>query len=829
MCDPKSECDANDEKPKNHHSEKCQCSTCISRCSFTESMQQHVPATNGMMQSHATMQKDTGPIVLRSRRVLSSSQIENISNLEASSTVHESCRNMKNIIHVAADACGKKSGLDYITAAKGSLTPILAVHDQLGNPINLNVSLLTEGGDSSECPEVDTKMNPHSNINKNVLWNGGYLKEHSVGQLITFSRRAKLKQDAGERTPDRNLKTVDKQNASSRCSSHVIGANFICEDSSQKCIFEDQVNISPILLENCVVPPLQVETTNEMANFKGDVTSDCTAEVCTGSKIKQKSKTISKSLTSVDTCKEPSKELLAPESYRDSQSSSTPCGSFVITDDENDARNKEIEWLESLENVLRERKENRGACSLMPNKSAEQYLKVQDITLDFVNHLTSFSQKNSLAKPPCSSSEVKQKAEKTTPFTDFLSRYLPLNPDVPLDLNSAASSSGSHFRDKVYVPDMKLSNSSNVNSSLLKHKKMTEKAIAEMMSKRYSFEWSEEELDFLWIGVRRHGVHNWNSILGDPKLQFARSRFPEDLALQWEQEQKKLFNGILFPPTSLSKPNLSSSTQSLAGYYAAKANAFLDNPTCAAETRLSLGDVYLRNENPSINSQFSSAYPPLTSASSSTCPLQGSYLSMASYPGAAIRHKKSSGVPRTTGQLDYSCNKLFWERSGIDQKPAGLPANTNLPHWLKEVYNSRPSDISWLPFFASGNTTGSANNDILLNALTGKHCEPPAASKDPRGRGILKRKALKIEEASASLDESAALGNKPSFAPIPTLMSVLTSVGASHQKITAILPDSIPVPVAPNDLVVIDSNASSEETISDDQNMRSNQDAEQLD
>lgn len=54
--------------------------------------------------------------------------------------------------------------------------------------------------------------------------------------------------------------------------------------------------------------------------------------------------------------------------------------------------------------------------------------------------------------------------------------------------------------------------------------------------------WSEEELDFLWIGVRRHGIGNWDSILRDPRLHFTSWRSPRELAKQWEEEQSKLLS-----------------------------------------------------------------------------------------------------------------------------------------------------------------------------------------------------------------------------------------------------------------------------------------------
>ncbi|KAK7295156.1 hypothetical protein RJT34_18061 [Clitoria ternatea] len=56
--------------------------------------------------------------------------------------------------------------------------------------------------------------------------------------------------------------------------------------------------------------------------------------------------------------------------------------------------------------------------------------------------------------------------------------------------------------------------------------------------------WSEEELDFLWIGVRRHGRGNWDAMLRDQRLRFSPLRMPGDLAERWEDEQLKLLNDI---------------------------------------------------------------------------------------------------------------------------------------------------------------------------------------------------------------------------------------------------------------------------------------------
>lgn len=48
--------------------------------------------------------------------------------------------------------------------------------------------------------------------------------------------------------------------------------------------------------------------------------------------------------------------------------------------------------------------------------------------------------------------------------------------------------------------------------------------------------WSEEELDSLWVGVRRHGRGKWEEMLGDSILKFSKHKTSEDLANRWKEE-----------------------------------------------------------------------------------------------------------------------------------------------------------------------------------------------------------------------------------------------------------------------------------------------------
>jgi len=55
-------------------------------------------------------------------------------------------------------------------------------------------------------------------------------------------------------------------------------------------------------------------------------------------------------------------------------------------------------------------------------------------------------------------------------------------------------------------------------------------------------DWSEDELDSLWIGVRRHGRGNWDVMLKDPRLTFSRYKTAQELASRWEEEQIKILD-----------------------------------------------------------------------------------------------------------------------------------------------------------------------------------------------------------------------------------------------------------------------------------------------
>ncbi|XP_073313803.1 protein CHROMATIN REMODELING 4-like isoform X2 [Primulina huaijiensis] len=66
--------------------------------------------------------------------------------------------------------------------------------------------------------------------------------------------------------------------------------------------------------------------------------------------------------------------------------------------------------------------------------------------------------------------------------------------------------------------------------------------------------WLEDELDHLWIGVRRHGKGRWEAMLRDPRLKFSKFRTSEDLSARWEEEEIKIFEGPRLPGSNSLKP-----------------------------------------------------------------------------------------------------------------------------------------------------------------------------------------------------------------------------------------------------------------------------------
>ncbi|KAF2288336.1 hypothetical protein GH714_006846 [Hevea brasiliensis] len=165
-------------------------------------------------------------------------------------------------------------------------------------------------------------------------------------------------------------------------------------------------------------------------------------------------------------------------------------------------------------------------------------------------------------------------------------------------ITSRMWNSDSKIRD--FVQDALPQSSSSHAASLLRHKLMLDSIVIRASAlnakggfqdkcKSYTTLWSEEELDSLWIGVRRHGRDNWHAMLRDPRLHFSSWRTARDLCEQWEEEQTKLLNGSRVLQFKSPIPH-DISLDNNVRYMCTKTGMWRENAT--EETRLSLGDVY---------------------------------------------------------------------------------------------------------------------------------------------------------------------------------------------------------------------------------------------
>ncbi|XP_038712206.1 protein CHROMATIN REMODELING 4-like isoform X2 [Tripterygium wilfordii] len=115
--------------------------------------------------------------------------------------------------------------------------------------------------------------------------------------------------------------------------------------------------------------------------------------------------------------------------------------------------------------------------------------------------------------------------------------------------------------------------------------------------------WSEDELDFLWVGVRRHGLGNWDAMLRDPRLKFSKYKTSEDLAARWEEEQLKILEGPSLPiprsmkPTKSTKSSLFPSIPDGMMARALQGSKFVRPPKLQpplTDTKLGFGDLSSR-------------------------------------------------------------------------------------------------------------------------------------------------------------------------------------------------------------------------------------------
>ncbi|XP_061360153.1 uncharacterized protein LOC133304177 isoform X2 [Gastrolobium bilobum] len=345
------------------------------------------------------------------------------------------------------------------------------------------------------------------------------------------------------------------------------------------------------------------------------------------------------------------------------------------------------------------------------------------------------------------------------------------------------------------VQDQLCQPSPNQKPVILRHKVVLDNIVnrARALNERGNFQenlkphtimWSEEELDFLWIGVRRHGRGNWDAMLRDPRLRFSPLRVPGDLAERWEDEQFKLSNDIGVPQFMYPKAEMAAAAAALqANFCSLDPKSFFWGQNTMEETKLSLGDVFsYRESNPlkkslarlnfQSNSTIHSHRPTIHSRRTSY------NNNVDKYEWGFFNAPGNLSIPRENSHShDYPFNCSA--------------AKNNLPHWLREAVIAPPSNsveqnLSSAVSLSSHPEMLGSSAEHCFNA--GKSCFLPQNWLN----------GLRTNEVHMSNGSLYSTYSRRKYGMLKMNKSLEHHVSK------------------PDDLIIIDSDTSSEETISDD-------------
>nr|XP_043631427.1 protein CHROMATIN REMODELING 4 isoform X2 [Erigeron canadensis] len=220
--------------------------------------------------------------------------------------------------------------------------------------------------------------------------------------------------------------------------------------------------------------------------------------------------------------------------------------------------------------------------------------------------------------------------------------------------------------------------------------------------------WSEEELDFLWIGVRRHGRGGWETMLRDPRLKFARFRTADDLAARWEEEQIKVLEMPTQKQSSGSKSGKSPAFPNISDGMMKRAlhrSRFTNAPTFPAhlmDMKLALDGPSTSMENqdprgfqPDIFTTFPTWIPDRLRSNfnggSSTEPVLPNQFTPASLGSLDLNGLGVSDLQRKEEEKHvngrFKMPEFVNNESHSKNEVGGSSSseNTKLPHWLREA------------------------------------------------------------------------------------------------------------------------------------------------
>lgn len=291
------------------------------------------------------------------------------------------------------------------------------------------------------------------------------------------------------------------------------------------------------------------------------------------------------------------------------------------------------------------------------------------------------------------------------------------------------------------------------------------------ISQPYNTMWSEEELDFLWIGVRRYGRDNWNAMLMDPRLHFSSWRVARDLAMRWKEEQSKL---------------LSSMYGSQVKYTRAQGSSFYQNNFLRPRTGFSW-QKYLAGGNVSRRPQSKSTY---------VCNDGQEVLHMPLSKPKRVSRRRSKYNEDELHSLSRSRGMLRGKLLSTElPSTCSIGVNGNMPQWLQEAVIASPPSLGASILASTSSSFAfvhSNTSNVPLSAWdpTKSHCEERT-------------------EMQYTLGGSREYDLQPLASNAPCLSAGL------GPEIAKLKTDSSRDGVEQENLIVIDTDASSEGTISD--------------
>ncbi|CAI9090933.1 OLC1v1025828C3 [Oldenlandia corymbosa var. corymbosa] len=235
--------------------------------------------------------------------------------------------------------------------------------------------------------------------------------------------------------------------------------------------------------------------------------------------------------------------------------------------------------------------------------------------------------------------------------------------------NGGSIQSREFFKDTV-PPGFQVNPSTSMRQKMMLdnivNKARTSKRSSGLQLYGYPTAWSDEELDRLWIGVRRYGKGNWEVMLKDPRLGFPPWRNAWDLAQQWEQEQTKLLR-TMAPSQGINFRIPSGVQDRMDGLR----HPMVRNQNSVEDVQLSLGNMIpkpkdggrKRSQPNFVDIQNNATMQhQLTGTSSSS---RSTTRRAATFP-----HSQTQDVGSSAGRANYS---------------AYMPSGKDFPHWLKEL------------------------------------------------------------------------------------------------------------------------------------------------